>query len=77
MNHEWFARVQSEVAMWSELDTKLTATRSVPEALETYSKCASKRMQMAAEDGRRLFEEGQQTQKINRTLTNGWPRKSS
>jgi hypothetical protein len=33
---------------------------------------------MAAEDGRRLLEEGQQiTQKINRTLTNGWPAKSS
>jgi hypothetical protein len=80
MSHAWLARVQSEVAMWSELATKLTATRSVPEALETYSKCASKRMQMAAEDGRRLFEEGRQiTQKINRinqTLTNGWPTKS-
>ncbi len=78
MSHAWLARVQSEVAMWSELATKLTATRSVPEALETCSNCASKRMQMAAEDGRRLFEEGQQiTQKINRTLTNGWPTKSS
>ena len=81
MSHAWLARVQSEVAMWSELATKLTATRSVPEALETYSKCVSKRMQMAAEDGRRLFEEGQQiTQKINRmdqTLTSGWPTGSS
>jgi hypothetical protein len=35
MSHAWLARVQSEVAMWSELATTLTATRSVPEALET------------------------------------------
>jgi hypothetical protein len=73
-SHAWLTRVQSEVAMWSELATKLTATRSVPEALETYSKCVSKRMQMAAEDGRRLFNEGQQiAQKINGSLTSGWP----
>jgi hypothetical protein len=72
-SHAWLARMQSEVAMWSELATKLTATRSVPEALEAYSKCVSKQMQMAAEDGRRLFEEGQQiTQKINQSLGNGW-----
>jgi hypothetical protein len=53
-------RMQSEVALWPELATKLTATRSVPEALETCSKYVSKRMQMAAEDGQRLFYEGQQ-----------------
>src|SRR3954454_21444008 len=52
----WLARVQAEVAMWSELATKLTATRSVPEALEAYSKSVSQRMQMAADDGKRLFD---------------------
>ena len=51
----WLARVQSEVALWSELATKLTATRSVPEALEAYSKCVSQWMQMTAEDGQRLL----------------------
>jgi hypothetical protein len=46
----WLARVQSEVALWSELATKLTATRPVPEALEAYTKCVSQRMQMTAEE---------------------------
>ena len=70
----WLARVQSEVALWSELATKLTATRSVPEALEAYSKCVSQRMQLTAEDGQRLFNDCQQiTQKITTSLTNGWP----
>jgi Phasin protein len=69
----WFARVQSEVALWSELATKLTATRSVPEALEAYTKCISKRMQMTAEDGQHLFNDCQQvTQKITKSITNGW-----
>jgi len=65
----WLARVQSE-----ELATKLTATRSVPEALEAYTKCVSQRMQMTAEDGQRVFNDCQQiTQKITKSLTNGWP----
>ena len=69
----WLARVQSEVALWSELATKLTATRYVPEALEAYTKCVSKRMQMTAEDGQRLFSDCQQiTQKITKSLSNGW-----
>jgi len=70
----WLARVQSEVALWSELATKLTATRSVPEALEAYTKCVSQRMQMTAEHGQRVFKDCQQiTQKITKSLTNGWP----
>jgi hypothetical protein len=34
--------------------TKLTATRSVPEAFEAYTKCVTKRMQMTAESIQRL-----------------------
>jgi len=74
----WLARVQSEVALWSDLAGKLTATRSVPEALEAYSKCVSQRMQMAADDGRRLVDESQQiTQKLAKSLGNGWPTAST
>jgi hypothetical protein len=47
--------------LWSELATKLTATRSVPEALEAYTQ----RMQVTAEHGQRVFKDCQQiTQKI-------------
>jgi len=76
----WLARVQSEVALWSDLATKLSATRSVPEALEAYSKCVSERMKMAADDGARLAEEAQEiTQKLARSLGNGgrWPQGST
>ena len=74
----WLARVQSEVALWSDLASKLTETRTVPDALETYSKCVSQRMKMAADDGRLLADEAQKiTQKITKSLGNGWPAAST
>src|SRR5262245_18821587 len=74
----WLARVKSEVDFWSDLATKLSATRSAPEALETYQKSAAQRMQMAAEDGRRLSDDCQKMMhKITGSLTNGWPRGGS
>jgi hypothetical protein len=71
----WLTRVKSEVDLWSDLATKLTATRSAPEAVEAYQKCAAQRMQMAAEDGRRMTEDCQKVmQKITGSLSNGWPK---
>src|SRR5262245_8893425 len=55
----WLARVKSEVDLWSALATKLAATRSPSEAMQTYQECVTQRMQMAAEDGRRLSEDCQ------------------
>lgn len=70
----WIDRMQSEISLWSDLASKLSSTKSVPEAFETYSKCMSQRMQMAADDGRKLVEEAQQlTQKLTQSLGNGRP----
>jgi len=70
----WLDRVKSEMELWSGLATKLTATLSVPEALEAYQKCVAERMQMNAEDGKRLFDDCQKiTQKIARSLSRGGP----
>jgi hypothetical protein len=74
----WLARVKSELDFWSELAAKLSASKSAPEALETYRDSVTHRMQMAAEDGRRLMEDCQKvTQKLTRSLSNGWPTQSS
>jgi hypothetical protein len=74
----WLARVKSEVDLWSALATKLTTTRSVPEALSAYQECVAQRMQMAAEDGQRLLDDCQKiTQQITRSLSNGWPSAST
>jgi Phasin protein len=70
----WLARVKSEMDLWSEVGAKLAAARSAPEAMSVYQECVGQRMQMAAEDGRRLFDECQKiTQKITRSASNGWP----
>lgn len=70
----WLARVESELGLWSELASKLTAARSVPEVMEAYAKSVSQRMQMTADDARRLFDDCQKvTQKITQSLSKGWP----
>jgi hypothetical protein len=70
LNRAWFARMESEVALWSDLAAKLSATGSFPEALEAYRRCVSRQMEMTAEDGQRLFNDYQQmTQKVTKSLT--------
>jgi hypothetical protein len=70
----WLARMQSEVELWTGLATRLSATRSLPEALGTYQECVAQRMQMAAEDGRRMTNECQKLmQTFSRSPSNGSP----
>ena len=70
----WLDRVKSEVDLWSELAAKLSATRSLPEALGTYQECVTQRIQMAAEDGRLMADEWQKLlQRFIRPQSNGWP----
>lgn len=70
----WVARVKSEVDLWSDLATKLTGARNVPEGMEAYGACASQRLQLAAEDGQRLFREGQKViDTVTRSLSQLWP----
>jgi Phasin protein len=77
-SRSWLARVKSETELWSELAVKLAVTKSVPEALGAYQQCVAQRMQMAADDGRRLFDECQKaTHKITQSLSNEWPTRSA
>jgi 16S rRNA U1498 N3-methylase RsmE len=70
----WLARVKSEVDLWSDLATKLTKTRSAPEALSAYQECITQRMQMAAEDWQRLSNDYQRVmQTISQSPVNGRP----
>ena len=68
----WLDRVKSEVDLWTKLATKLSSTRSLPDALGTYQQCVTQRMQMAAEDGRRMSDEYQRfLQKFTRLCPTG------
>ena len=74
----WLARVKTEVDLWSDLAKKLSATQSVPDAVGAYQQCVAQRMQMAAEDGRRLYDDCQKiTQTITRSLSNRYPAAST
>jgi hypothetical protein len=69
----WLERVKAEVDLWSDLAARLTASRSIPDALSAYQKCAAERMQMAAEDGRRMTSDVQKMMgKVAQSMPNGW-----
>jgi hypothetical protein len=57
--HHWLYRMQSEMAMWGELGSKLATTRSATEAFDAYLKCVVEQMKMTAEDGQRLLKDFQ------------------
>jgi len=72
-NRHWLECVQSEAALASKLATKLTATRSVSEAMTTCEEWTSRQIEMIAEDSKLLAAD---TQKLMHTgarlLWNGW-----
>ena len=54
-NHDWSARAAAEVQLVTDLANHLAAARSVPEAAAAYQDWIARRMEMLAEDGRRLL----------------------
>jgi hypothetical protein len=55
----WIDRMQSEAALASEFTTKLSAGSSAPASAAVWQEWASRRVDVAAEDTRRLFADCQ------------------
>ena len=70
MNRQWFDRAQSEANLASEFASKLTAARSIPEAMAAYQEWASRRFEMMAEDGKHLFADAQKLMEAATRLPN-------
>jgi len=70
MNRQSFDRAQSEANLASELASKLTAARSIPDATAAYQEWASRRFEMMAEDGKHLLAD---TQKLTEAATHLLP----
>src|ERR1700730_2165716 len=69
-SHYWLNRMQSEVALWGELLSKLTTAQSGTEAFDVYAKCVAEQMKMSVEDGFRFIEDLQDTaQKLTQSST--------
>jgi Phasin protein len=59
LHRNWIDRMQSEATFASEFTTKLLTARTVPEGAAVWQEWASRRMEIAAEDTRRLFADSQ------------------
>jgi hypothetical protein len=59
VSREWADRVQSEATIASEFATKLSSTRSIPEATTVCQEWAGRRMEMATEDAKRILADSQ------------------
>jgi hypothetical protein len=78
ISRRWLERVKTEADLWAELAAKVSRARSVPDALTAYQECVAQRMQMVADDGRRIFEDSQKVMStITRAMPGGWPTAST
>ena len=72
-NRQWIGRMQSEANLASEFASKLTAARSIPEAMTACQEWTSRRFEMMAEDGKHLLADTQKFMETGaRLLSNGW-----
>jgi hypothetical protein len=72
MNQAWFERAKTEANLTSELMSKLSSARSVPETADACRECLGKHMEMIADDSRRFFADSQKFLHLGaRLLTNG------
>ena len=75
---QWMERVQSEASMASEFASKLTAARSIPDAMTIYQDWAHRRLEMMEDDRKHVLAECQKLAETGARLwSTGWQQKSS
>ena len=72
-NRDWSIRAKTEADLASELTAKVTAARSLPEAMTAYQEWASRRVALITDDSRRILADGQKfIERGARLLSDGW-----
>ena len=72
-NRHWLEIVQSETALASKFATKLTTTRSIPDAMTTCQEWSNRQIEMMAEDSKPLVADTQRFMETGaRLLWNDW-----
>jgi len=72
-NRNWFDRMQAELTLASEFAGKLAAVHSIPEFATAYQEWTSRHIEMATEDAKRIFADGQKLAETGaRMFLNGW-----
>jgi hypothetical protein len=76
-NQWWFDRFRAEANLASEFTSKLTAARSIPDAMTTYQEWSTRHFEMTAEDAKHLLDDTQKfLQMGTRVFANGWQSQS-
>jgi len=68
INRDMFDRAKAKADIASEFVSKLSTVRSVPDATAVYQEWARREMELFAEDGRHMFENGEKFLKASRRL---------
>lgn len=72
MNRQWLDRAKLNANLASELASKLTAARSIPDAMAVCQEWTSRRFEMMAEDGKHLLADTQKFMEVGaQLLSNG------
>jgi len=73
VNREWASRAQDEAKLATEFAGKLSTARSVPDAAAIWQDWLARRMEIFAEDSRRIAADSQKFMTATaRALSNGW-----
>lgn len=71
-NEDWLARVELERNMATELTSKLTSAKSLPDAAKAYQEWMSRRIETMTKDSQKFFADSQKfVSSMNRFLANG------
>jgi Phasin protein len=77
VNRNWLEHLQSEAALASECANKITSARSIPQTASAYQDWANRRMELFAQDGRKLLAETEEFLETGaRMLADGWAKPS-
>jgi hypothetical protein len=77
-NQQWLDRIQVEANSVSEFASKLTGSRSMPDAMTACQEWAGQCFEMLAEDRKHLLDDYQKFAEIGaRLLSTGWQSKGS
>ena len=77
-HRQWLDRIEAETNLASELASKLTAARSLPDAMTACQEWGNRRFEMMTEDTKHLFDDTQQFMRTGvRLLSTGWQSQGS
>jgi len=71
-NRDWFTRLNEEATLTSDFTKKVTASRSIPDAVAAYQEWATKQMELLTKQSQKIMEDGQNfISKCSRIAGNG------